>query len=210
MSEEKMRCRALVTLTGPSCSGKSHMAEILFTHDNLSRIVSCTSRPPRPGEVEGRDYYFKSMEEFENGIALDEFVEHVQFGEHRYGFTRTELLEKTRDRTALVVVEPQGLKQVAKISRDMRIPHVAIFVNALPRLRMHRWLRRFHDEVNSGRSYIAALNSFSDRMTLSFTEETEWRLDPHLYVILDDYRPETTDYCLDVVRAAISATEDRA
>ncbi len=67
----------LITLTGPSGTGKSAVIAALLSQDpKLRRFVTATTRTPRPGEEEGRDYYFMTRDAFEGGVAKGEFIEH--------------------------------------------------------------------------------------------------------------------------------------
>ncbi|MEN2992243.1 MAG: guanylate kinase [Bacteroidia bacterium] len=80
-------------LTGPSGSGKTTLARlILERYPQFAFSISATTRPPRPGEVPDRDYYFLSSEAFEAYIQQGEFIEWEElFGGHRYGTLRREL-----------------------------------------------------------------------------------------------------------------------
>jgi guanylate kinase len=72
--------------------------------------VSATTRPPRPGEVNGRDYHFLSGDEFEERVRRGEFVEHATYAGHRYGTLRSEL---ERPGCGIVLeIEIQGARQV--------------------------------------------------------------------------------------------------
>lgn len=80
----------------PSGSGKSTMVNHLLTmHPNLFELsVSCTTRPPRGQEVHGKEYYFISIEEFQERIARDEFIEYEQVYEGLYYGTLREEIER--------------------------------------------------------------------------------------------------------------------
>jgi guanylate kinase len=79
----------------------------------LQLAVSATTRGPRPGEEDGRDYYFLSDEQFEEKVRAGEFVEHARYSGRRYGTLRSEL-ERHRDagRPVLLEIEVQGARQV--------------------------------------------------------------------------------------------------
>ena len=81
----------LIILTGFSGSGKDTVMEkLLKTRPEIQRIVTHTSRPMRPGEKHGKDYYFVSNEEFESLIKKDKFIEHVMYGSHYKGTLKNE------------------------------------------------------------------------------------------------------------------------
>jgi guanylate kinase len=72
--------------------------------------VSATTRPPRPGEENGRDYWFLSPEEFERRLEKGEFLEHATYAGHRYGTLRSEL--DRADDGLVLEIELQGARQV--------------------------------------------------------------------------------------------------
>ena len=80
-------------ITGPSGAGKGTLIKGLVQRvSGLEVAVSATTRPQRPGEVDGRDYWFLSDEEFTRRVADDEFLEWVSYvSGHRYGTLRSEI-----------------------------------------------------------------------------------------------------------------------
>jgi guanylate kinase len=76
----------------------------------LELSVSATTRPPRAGEVDGRDYHFLSAEEFERRAARGEFVEHAMYAGNRYGTLRSELERPARG--IVLEIDLQGARQV--------------------------------------------------------------------------------------------------
>ncbi len=85
----------LFVISSPSGGGKTTVCqEILKELSDLAYSISVTSRRPRPGEKEGRDYFFVSEEEFDNRVERDEFAEWAQVHGHRYG-TPGKFLEET-------------------------------------------------------------------------------------------------------------------
>ena len=98
-------------ITGPSGVGKGTLIRALLERmPNLELSVSATTRRPRPGEVEGKDYWFLTPEEFDRRLAAGEFLEHAEYAGNRYGTLRSEL---ERDAHPLVLeIEVQGARQV--------------------------------------------------------------------------------------------------
>jgi len=81
-----------VILSAPSGGGKTTIArELLRRRQDLGYSVSCTTRNPRVGEVEGRDYYFLSLAEFERRRDAGEFAESAQVHGNMYGTLRSEI-----------------------------------------------------------------------------------------------------------------------
>jgi guanylate kinase len=76
----------------------------------LELSVSATTRPPRPGEVDGRDYHFLTPEEFDGRVRAGEFVEHALYAGNRYGTLRSELERPAR--AIVLEIDLQGARQV--------------------------------------------------------------------------------------------------
>jgi guanylate kinase len=114
----------VLVVTGPSGVGKGTLIRALQERfPDLRLSVSATTRPPRPGEVEGRDYHFLSPEEFDRRLEQGEFLEHATYAGHRYGTPRSEL-ERARDRPLVLEIELQGARQIRE-----RVPEaVQVFI----------------------------------------------------------------------------------
>ena len=92
MSESKKRRGTLIVLSAPSGGGKSTIAKALFAaFPNLRFSISATTRAVRPGEVNGREYYFLKIEEFERRIKAGELVEYEQIYGDYYGTLKSEI-----------------------------------------------------------------------------------------------------------------------
>jgi guanylate kinase len=102
-------------VSGPSASGKSTLVKRLLQLPGMLFSVSCTTRPPRPDDNQGIDWYtFISPQDFERMIERDEFLEYARvFGKHRYGTPRKWLDEAREKRMDLVLeIDVQGAVQV--------------------------------------------------------------------------------------------------
>ena len=112
-----MRRRGLMlVLSSPSGAGKTTISRRLLESDgNIILSVSATTRPSRPGEVEGRDYYFVSRERFDQMVANDEFLEHATVFGHRYGTPKAPVERALSAGTdVLFDIDWQGTQQVAE------------------------------------------------------------------------------------------------
>ena len=107
----------LFVFSGPSGVGKGTLKAKLFEEfaDRIAYSVSATTRGPREGEVDGKDYFFISRQEFERRVKNNEFLEHAEFAGNCYGTPRT-YVEKLLDSGMNVVLEidVQGALQVMK------------------------------------------------------------------------------------------------
>jgi len=109
-----MAKRLFIVVSAPSGTGKSSICQ-KFTQacPEIKFSVSYTSRPPRPNEVNGKDYYFISREEFQARIDQGEFVEWVENYGHLYGSSRKTMEEFLHDGQDLLLdIEPRGARKI--------------------------------------------------------------------------------------------------
>jgi guanylate kinase len=98
-------------ITGPSGVGKGTLIRLLLERcPGLQLSVSATTREPREGEVNGREYHFLSREDFDQRVRNGEFIEYAEYAGNRYGTLRSEL-ERPADGIVLEI-EIQGARQV--------------------------------------------------------------------------------------------------
>ena len=121
-----MRKGLLVIISSPSGGGKDSVIRALLKHfPNSARLVTTASRPPRPGNREGADYYFISKKEFEEKISRGDFVEHNLYADNYYG-TQKRHLDENLQKYDLVLtqIEVNGKHNFDKAG----IPHLSIFL----------------------------------------------------------------------------------
>ncbi len=119
MQEIKRRGLMLV-ISSPSGAGKTTISRALLKRDgNIKMSVSVTTRPMRPGEVEGRDYRFIDKTEFNLMINRSELLEHAKVFEHYYGSPREQILEALEGgNDVLFDIDWQGTQQLAENARE--------------------------------------------------------------------------------------------
>jgi len=188
-SQQRSRRGLLIVLSSPSGAGKSTISRMLLEADpNITISVSATTRPPRPGEVDGEDYHFVDEAEFNRLIDADEFAEWAYVFDHLYGSPKEPIKEALKDgRDTLFDIDWQGTQQ---LEYAFRTDLVLIFI--LPPS-MKELERRLHDRGTDSEEIIAG------RMKRAAGEIGHWA--EYDYVLIND----DMDKCLADVRAIIAA-----
>lgn len=188
-SHHRNRRGLLVVLSSPSGAGKSTISRMLLEADpNMTMSISATTRPMRPGEVDGVDYHFVDDAEFNRLIDAEEFAEWAYVFDHLYGSPKEPIKEALKDgRDTLFDIDWQGTQQ---LEYAFRTDLVLIFI--LPPS-MKELERRLHERGTDSDKIIAG------RMRRAASEIGHWA--EYDYVLIN----EDMDKCLDDVRAIIAA-----
>ena len=106
----------LIIITGPSGVGKTSVAmKFLKKHKNIKRLVTCTTRERRPGERNGRDYYFLTKNKFKNLLVKKEFFEWAKVYENFYGSRLSDLKNLCeKNKFVLMILDIQGAVKIKK------------------------------------------------------------------------------------------------
>ncbi len=116
-TENSLKRRGLmVVLSSPSGAGKSTISRALIARDsNLTMSVSATTRPPRPGEVDGEDYYFVDKARFDAMVASGQMLEHARVFDNFYGTPKEPVEEAlSQGRDVMFDVDWQGTQQLTE------------------------------------------------------------------------------------------------
>ena len=118
----------LLVLSGPSGSGKGTVSEALMkNNDDIIFSTSVTTRTPRPGEVNGENYFFATREEFETMVANDELLEHAFVHTNYYGTPKKFVFDEIeKGEIVLLEIDVQGALQVKKKYKE------AVFIFLIP------------------------------------------------------------------------------
>jgi guanylate kinase len=110
----------MLVLSSPSGAGKTTISRQLLELDpHITMSVSATTRAPRPGEVDGRDYQFIAIDKFQSMVANGEFLEHARVFDNYYGTPRAPVEAALRaGRDVLFDIDWQGTQQLAENARD--------------------------------------------------------------------------------------------
>jgi len=114
-------------LSAPAGTGKTTLVRMLAQEfPCIYESISCTTRPPRPGEVDAKDYYFLSKEEFNDKIRKGDFLEYAEVFGYHYGTSQTHVLDQQKKgKHVFLVIDTQGAMQL----RKKRFPAVYIFLS---------------------------------------------------------------------------------
>ncbi len=137
-----------IIIVGPGGSGKDYLRRIMVDR-GFTYGVSHTSRPPREGEEEEKDYYFRDIKFFEDN--QDMFLELQTFNGWKYGISKKEFEEKD-----IFILSPAGLRS---ISKEIREKSFVIYVNPGSEIRLER-LHARNDADDVERRYIADIRDF--------------------------------------------------
>ena len=179
----------MLILSSPSGAGKTTLSRMLLAKDPEIRLsVSATTRPPRPGEVDGVHYHFVSGKEFDQMVDEDDFYEWAHVFGYRYGTTKGKIRAALKEgQDFLFDIDWQGTQQLyQKDQQDV----VRVFI--LPPS-IEELYRRLQGRATDSTEVIAA------RMERAQAEISHW--DGYDYVIIND----DIDVCFDKVRVILEA-----
>src|SRR5678816_333840 len=109
LSKQFTRSGILFVVSAPSGAGKTTLCDALRQTPDFVYSVSCTTRPPRAGEIEGEDYHFLSEADFMGRLQAGEFLEHAKVHNHHYGTLRKPLIANLQNGVdVLIDVDIQG------------------------------------------------------------------------------------------------------
>jgi len=135
----------LFVMSAPAGTGKTTLAKLLIDEFSCVRLsISCTTRAPRGDEIDGKDYHFLTVEEFEKRIRNGDFLEYAKVFGHYYGTSREFVQKELRSgHHVILVIDTQGALQIKS-----SIPAIFIFVSppSLNELKMRLSKRKTEEE----------------------------------------------------------------
>jgi len=121
------RAGRLFVVSGPSGVGKGTLISRAREQvPGLELATSATTRPMRPGEVDGRDYHFLTAEQFDQRVGEGAFLEHVEFAGHRYGTLRSEVERRLADGSNVILeIDVPGAREIERQLPDSVLVFIA-------------------------------------------------------------------------------------
>ncbi|MEM9129668.1 MAG: guanylate kinase [Pseudomonadota bacterium] len=191
MSSEAQRRGLLIILSSPSGAGKSTLSRRLLEWDStISFSVSATTRPPREGEVDGKDYHFMTSEQFEDDVNSGEMLEHATVFGNSYGSPKAPVQAAIEDgRDVLFDVDWQGAQQINGSDLKDHVLSVFILPPSIAELRA-RLEGRGQDDSRV----------IDKRMQKSLVEISHWK--EYDYVLVNDDLDDADQRLKTIVTAA--------
>ena len=178
----------IIVVSGFSGAGKGTVMKALTAkYDQYALSVSATTRTPRTGEVNGREYFFVTTEEFEKMIAEDGLIEHAKYVNHYYGTPRKYVEEKLENGIDVILeIEIQGALQIKEQYKDA----VLLFITPPSAEELEKRLRGRGTETDEG-----------IKKRLSRAKEESVGIEKYDYIVVND----KLDECVENVHRIISA-----
>jgi guanylate kinase len=182
-------------ITGPSGVGKGTLiSKLLERVPGLELSISATTREPRAGEVDGRDYHFLTPGEFDRRIAAKDFLEFATYSGNRYGTLRSEVSRRLAEGHSVVLeIEVQGARQV----RAAMSESVQVFIAPPDPTSLRRRLE------SRGTDSLEAIDS-----RLEMAEQELAAQDEFAYAVVNDDLEHAADQLEQIVRAELGISLD--
>ena len=179
----------MLVLSSPSGAGKSTISRALLDRDpNLTMSVSATTRPARPGEVDGQDYFFVGQEAFDRMVAGHEMLEHARVFDNHYGTPKKPVEDAlSQGRDVLFDVDWQGTQQLAENAGDDLV-RVFVLPPSIEELE-----RRLHTRAQDSDAVVKS------RMAKAASEMSHWA--EYDYVIINTEIEESVDRVQSILTA---------
>lgn len=185
----------LILISAPSGGGKTTLCrQLLRVRKNMVRAVTCTTRPPRPGEKNGVDYHFLEAGDFLKRVQAGNFLEHATVYGNSYGLLKSELLDKLRaGKDVLLNVDVQGaatIREKAEAEAELKRALVTIFLTPTSLAEIERRLKRRDAD---------APEVIRRRLTAARQEIVQWK--NFDYLLISGSKPEDLRLALAIIEA---------
>ena len=138
----------MIILSSPSGAGKTTLVGLLSQNPNFEISISHTTRKPRQNEIQNKDYYFVSEDEFKRLIGNEEFLEYAKVFNNLYGTTRTPVIEKLdKGKNILFDIDWQGADQIKNKKLDYKL--ITFFILPPSKEVLFQRLSNRHKEDNT-------------------------------------------------------------
>jgi len=196
----------LVTITGPSLTGKSKLAQLLKPF-GFEELISTTTRPPRQGEINGVHYNFVDVSTFKAMVENNLMIENVQVGKNYYGVSKIAFDNViNKGKNGVIIVEPNGAQQVAKYCKKNNICLHQVFIDNPLNVLVERFLKRYkNDELAKDDVYAIRIIDMLKKEPKDWVEPA-YNGTHHYDQIFTTFNPENEK---DVVNQIIDAIDKK-
>ncbi|WP_019509420.1 guanylate kinase [Pleurocapsa sp. PCC 7319] len=181
----------LIVITGPSGVGKGTIVSLLLQRYPQLRVsVSATTRQPRPGEIEGVDYYFLSKKDFETAILNQELLEWAEYAGNYYGTPKAQVVKQIEDGNYIILeIELAGARAIANIFPEAR--RIFILPPSIEELEQRIRIRGKNSEesiaqrLEIAKQEIAASDEFDFQIVNDDLESAIAQLETAIFSLID-------------------------
>ncbi len=159
----------IITMTGPSLAGKTQLCKALQEH-GFHLIKSFTTRPIRKGEIQGTDYDFFSVEEFNSLRHHNQIIQETFYNQNYYGVSEKEL-QKNDSKPYLWIIAPQSIEQVEAYCAKKSYHLTKIFITNSEDVIFKRLLERFQQD-STGK-----IETYVNRLKAIVSDDRQWTQD---------------------------------
>jgi len=197
----------LMVISAPSGGGKTTVCEkMLAANANITRAITCTTRPPRDGERDGVDYFFLAAEDFLRRVQAGNFLEHATVYGNSYGTLKSEVLGKLRaGKDVLLTVDVQGaaaIRTQAESDPELERALVEVFLTPESLAVLEQRLKK------RGKDPAEAIKK---RLAVARQEIAQWKHFDYLLIstsIAEDYRRMQAIYDAEKIRQSRSSAPE--
>ncbi len=216
--------KILISLTAPSCAGKSYLLQYIRDDKKYPCLISSTTRDPRVGELNHKDYHFTNRESFQELISNDELIEFNEYGNNYYGVKKSELDQRFEENNIVfVILEPNGVKEYEEYSKGKDFTYFKVWIQIDEEIQIERFINRSIKDLytsihslNSGTGNISesekSIETVFKRLNNILYDEKTWQNEVEWDFWLDG--ENSVDYSLsELLRICslknVSMTKDR-
>ena len=201
---QKNSAPLLILISAPSGGGKTTLCDLLLkSQPQMTRAITCTTRPPRPGEKDGVDYHFLAAADFLKRVQAGNFLEHATVYGNSYGLLKSELLGKLRaGKDVLLNVDVQGaatIRAAALAEPELRAALVTVFLTPASVEILEARLKKRNSDAPA---------VIQKRLAVAKQEVSQWK--NFDYLVVSTSKPEDLRRALAIVEAEKMRTERSA
>lgn len=183
----KQKKGLLIVVSGPSGVGKGTICKEVIEYFNAWYSVSVTTRAKREGEIDGKDYFFVSEEEFKDKISKDDFIEYNKYNNNYYGTLKSKIDEKINSNIdVLTEIEVNGARNIKNKYNDSVL--IYILPPSLEELKRRLINRKTEDE-----------QTINKRMTI--TKEELKQINIYDYVVTNDNLEQAINDVINIIKS---------